>query len=177
MRAAIIAIVFLLTSASASGQEPQRRLFRCTDGKTLSYVSVPVVGATCVGFASQGSGGPALRSGYVYSYVTNGVRHYKSSPPSDGIEFRTIRYQYVQGAPQQQAIKPRAFRGFGCTSDCSGHQAGYDWAEQRGIDHPDECGGRSQSFIEGCQAFAQEAQEEMIESGECEDADADELCD
>lgn len=25
------------------------------------------------------------------------------------------------------------FDGYDCTEDCSGHQAGYDWAEQNGI--------------------------------------------
>lgn len=40
--------------------------------------------------------------------------------------------------------------------DCSGHQAGYDWAEQRDIDDEDDCGGNSESFIEGCKAFVQE---------------------
>lgn len=46
------------------------------------------------------------------------------------------------------------FGGYECTEDCSGHQAGYDWAEEHGIDDPDTCGGKSQSFIEGCMAFA-----------------------
>lgn len=50
----------------------------------------------------------------------------------------------------------QSFYGYGCTEDCSGHQAGYDWAEQNSISTPDECGGNSQSFIEGCQAYADE---------------------
>lgn len=47
-------------------------------------------------------------------------------------------------------------RGYPCTHDCSGHEAGREWAERRGIDDPDDCGGNSQSFIEGCQAYAEE---------------------
>jgi len=43
-----------------------------------------------------------------------------------------------------------------CTEDCSGHEAGYDWAEEKGISDPDDCGGNSQSFIEGCEAYANE---------------------
>lgn len=48
----------------------------------------------------------------------------------------------------------------GCTSDCSGHDAGYEWAENNGITDAGECGGNSQSFIEGCEAYAEEAQED-----------------
>lgn len=43
----------------------------------------------------------------------------------------------------------------GCTDDCSGHQAGYDWAESKGITDPSDCSGNSQSFIEGCQVYAE----------------------
>lgn len=43
-----------------------------------------------------------------------------------------------------------------CTNDCSGHEAGYEWAEESGIDDPYNCGGNSQSFIEGCEAYANE---------------------
>ena len=43
-----------------------------------------------------------------------------------------------------------------CTDDCSGHEAGYQWAEGNGVTDPDDCGGNSQSFIEGCLAYAEE---------------------
>lgn len=43
-----------------------------------------------------------------------------------------------------------------CTDDCSGHKAGYDWAEKKGISDPSDCGGNSTSFIEGCEAYANE---------------------
>lgn len=47
-------------------------------------------------------------------------------------------------------------RGYPCTDDCSGHEAGYEWAEEHNIEDPDDCGGSSQSFTEGCQAYAEE---------------------
>ncbi|MCK5588831.1 MAG: hypothetical protein KAI16_00785 [Candidatus Pacebacteria bacterium] len=47
------------------------------------------------------------------------------------------------------------FGGYGCTEDCGGHEAGYDWAEEKGIDDPDDCGGNSNSFIEGCMSYAE----------------------
>ncbi len=59
-------------------------------------------------------------------------------------------------ASEREATEPLRFRGYECTQDCSGHRAGYDWAARRSISDPDACGGRSQSFIEGCRAYAGE---------------------
>lgn len=58
------------------------------------------------------------------------------------------------------AARAQDFMGYPCTQDCSGHRAGYDWAEDKGITDPDECGGHSNSFIEGCRSYAQEQQDE-----------------
>ena len=55
----------------------------------------------------------------------------------------------------------QSFLGYPCTVDCSGHEAGYEWAEQNGVDSAWGCGGNSNSFIEGCQAWAEEQQEEQ----------------
>ena len=57
------------------------------------------------------------------------------------------------------------FGGYECTVDCSGHEAGYAWAERNSIDDEDDCGGNSQSFIEGCQAYVEENAEEKTEEG------------
>ena len=38
----------------------------------------------------------------------------------------------------------------------SGHYAGYEWAE---TNNPGSCGGRSQSFIEGCEDYQQQESE------------------
>lgn len=46
--------------------------------------------------------------------------------------------------------------GYLCTVNCSGHEAGYQWAEEHGITDPSECSGNSTSFIEGCEAYAEE---------------------
>jgi hypothetical protein len=43
---------------------------------------------------------------------------------------------------------------FDCTEDCSGHDAGYQWAQDNGIEDAGDCGGNSNSFIEGCEAYA-----------------------
>jgi hypothetical protein len=44
------------------------------------------------------------------------------------------------------------FRGYPCTQDCSGHRAGYEWAQRKGLTSADQCGGKSNSFIEGCRS-------------------------
>lgn len=44
-----------------------------------------------------------------------------------------------------------------------GHDAGYEWAQEQGITDPDDCGGNSQSFIEGCEEAAEEAADEEDE--------------
>lgn len=75
------------------------------------------------------------------------------------------------GAQQARPIKPsiadertdvqadalanehRHFHGYVCSDDCSGHRAGYDWAERKGITLEDDCPDDSNSFFEGCLAY------------------------
>ena len=69
------------------------------------------------------------------------------------------------------ALGQSYFGSYPCTSDCSGHEAGYNWAEQKGIDQADDCGGNSRSFIEGCRAYVEE---NYGDDDEDEDVDDDE---
>jgi hypothetical protein len=69
---------------------------------------------------------------------------------------------YQSAAPQQGP----SLHSYDCTQDCSGHDAGYQWAEENGITDPDECDGNSESFIEGCQAYAEEQSDENEETEE-----------
>lgn len=50
------------------------------------------------------------------------------------------------------------FNGYPCTVDCSGHEAGYDWAQEHGItqDDVDNYSGNSNSFMEGMQSYIDE---------------------
>jgi hypothetical protein len=50
---------------------------------------------------------------------------------------------------------PKTFNGYTCTGDCSGHEAGYEWAERKGINNADDCSGNSNSFIEGCISYVE----------------------
>jgi len=47
-----------------------------------------------------------------------------------------------------------------CTIDCSGHEAGAEWAEDNDIDDPDDCDGNSNSFIEGCRTYVEDKLED-----------------
>jgi hypothetical protein len=53
---------------------------------------------------------------------------------------------------QELTEQPFMYKGYPCTKDCSGHMAGYAWAERNGIDDEDYCGGSSNSFWEGCKS-------------------------
>lgn len=53
---------------------------------------------------------------------------------------------------------PRTFARYDCTVDCSGHEAGYRWAELHDINDEDDCDtaalhSNSSSFGEGCKAY------------------------
>lgn len=50
----------------------------------------------------------------------------------------------------------QAFGGYECTEDCSGHKAGYDWAEENDVTDESDCSGNSTSFNEGCQAYVED---------------------
>lgn len=57
----------------------------------------------------------------------------------------------------QEYVKSKYYFGeYKCDSDCSGHYAGYDWAEEKGITSKEDCVGNSQSFIEGCKVYVEE---------------------
>jgi hypothetical protein len=49
---------------------------------------------------------------------------------------------------------PLLFHGYACGNDCISHQQGYAWASAHKISNPVDCRGTSESFIEGCRAFA-----------------------
>lgn len=87
---------------------------------------------------------------------SNGIPHYINYPRA-GCDELLVRVT-IQQSTLQPVTVPR-FQGYGCTSDCSGHTAGYQWAERNGIGSPDDCSGRSQSFVEGCMAYAEEQME------------------
>lgn len=79
------------------------------------------------------------------------------------------------------ALAPaQTFHDDECTEDCSGHEAGYEWAEDNDITDAADCDGNSDSFNEGCETWVEEnstGDEQAIEDGDCEDEDEDGYCD
>jgi hypothetical protein len=86
-------------------------------------------------------------------FDSEGTSHYLDYPRA-GCDELLVRVP-IQQSGLRPITTPR-FHGYACNSDCSGHTAGYEWAERQGIDSPDDCSGRSQSFVEGCRAYAEE---------------------
>lgn len=87
----------------------------------------------------------------VYSCMRDGIRHYMSSyPKPTDSDCRAITYIRKE-APRP--VGASGFHGYVCKSDCSGHRAGYEWAQRRGASGYTSCTGNSQSFIEGCRAY------------------------
>jgi hypothetical protein len=62
-----------------------------------------------------------------------------------------ISIVFALGAVSAGVAQGQTFEGYDCIDDCSGHAAGYRWAEMNGLIDPNECpAGNSQSFYEGC---------------------------
>ena len=80
----------------------------------------------------------------------DGVTLYTSNPAAGCVVVS------VYGMAPAALPRPRLAAGhYTCTSDCSGHRAGYEWARNRGIAEAYQCSGNSQSFINGCIAFTE----------------------
>lgn len=69
------------------------------------------------------------------------------------------------------AGQDRHFGGYECTDDCSGHAAGYRWAEENSITDPSRCPlrGNRVSFYEGCLAYTEDPSRGADEDDEGDD--------
>jgi len=64
----------------------------------------------------------------------------------------------AETAPRIEPTPAETFAGNDCTFDCSSHEAGYRWAEKKGIQDGDDCEiagehSNSPSFAEGCKSY------------------------
>lgn len=114
----------------------------------LAYRRLEANGANQQAEALQAAQASYLRSVEMVNEVNSGIRSAKSLSPEE-----IAVYQLFSAAT---TVQKSTFHGDSCRDDCSGHEAGYRWAEDNDIDDPDDCGGNSASFIEGCQAWAEE---------------------
>jgi hypothetical protein len=65
------------------------------------------------------------------------------------------------------------FGGYECTDDCSGHAAGYRWAEAHHITNASNCplNGNATSFYEGCLVYVEDPNRGADEDDDDEDID------
>jgi hypothetical protein len=75
----------------------------------------------------------------------------------------------VIGMMGSGAAMADSFGGNACKTDCSGHQAGYNWAQQNGISDESACKSNSNSFNEGCRTFVEENSTSKSESPQDDD--------
>ncbi|MGY0574036.1 hypothetical protein ACTGJ9_025650 [Bradyrhizobium sp. RDM12] len=66
----------------------------------------------------------------------------------------------------------REFGGYDCSDDCSGHAAGYRWAEAHNVTSESSCPlrGNGMSFYEGCLVYVEDP-----DRGADEDDDGDDI--
>lgn len=88
--------------------------------------------------------------------ATGGLRQTTSDPTADPASSSGTSRSSGTTMGSEATSGTLTFHGYECTVDCSGHEAGYQWAEEHDITDPDDCGGNSESFIEGCKAYAEE---------------------
>ncbi|HEX4117957.1 MAG TPA: hypothetical protein VHX99_04080 [Rhizomicrobium sp.] len=82
----------------------------------------------------------------------------KASPPAQAATAKSTLAKAADAGHTPHPIAPIVdedlFHGWKCGGgDCSTHQAGYAWAAEHKIVNPQNCQGKSESFIEGCWAF------------------------
>jgi hypothetical protein len=71
----------------------------------------------------------------------------------------TLVLCFAASAVRAVEAQTRTFGGYACTLDCSGHRAGYQWAESHHVADADECEKilertpNRTSFYEGCMTY------------------------
>lgn len=84
-----------------------------------------------------------------------------------------IAWAIVAGFATSELAQADTFAGYSCLTDCSAHEAGYEWAEQHGVDDESNCNTPSQSFNEGCAAYVEENAASPPSSAQDDDDDSD----
>ena len=115
----------------------------------LVLLALPPLGAAGAAFVFLGVAAVGL--------VAAGLGAISVQTPADQDR---VTVEELQVGRDLSGLTYRDLRGTaGCSSStCAGHEAGWRWAADHDIAAPDDCGGRSQSFEEGCRAWAEESQ-------------------
>jgi hypothetical protein len=97
-----------------------------------------------------------LLSSYSTASAENGMDAYIDGVLRMGImkPKAPIRVPSGDGGYTQTPGGGQTFGGYDCSDDCSGHKAGFEWAERNDITDEYDCASKSVSFNEGCAAYA-----------------------
>lgn len=93
---------------------------------------------------------------FIFSLLILGGIIYATSNRGDDPPSPSPSHSAADDDSDSPASAGLTFHGYDCTVDCSGHEAGYQWAEEHDITDEDDCDGNSESLIEGCKAYVQE---------------------
>jgi hypothetical protein len=105
----------------------------------------------------------ACTSSAASDYDADEPTGYAASSEDDEAELASIaRAEFDEDKAREDARQEAADDGYSgsCTSDCSGHEAGYSWAAD---DHDDYGTSSSPSFDEGQEAFEEAVEEKLAE--------------
>jgi hypothetical protein len=100
--------------------------------------------------------------GCAHSAQQEAKSHTQAGDASGTTAFQTQTQTTTKAS--EAGAQPPTFHGYRCTLSCEGHERGYEWAEEKGIDDPETCysGERlseptNSSFGEGCEAYVVES--------------------
>ena len=85
-------------------------------------------------------------------FISNSSNNSAPSKSTDSYESSNDSSNYEQEVREE----PEEFHGYECSDDCSGHDAGYEWADENGVCDEYFDGGNSESFAEGVRIYAEE---------------------
>lgn len=93
----------------------------------------------------------------VLRYERSVARESTPSTPATALDAATTAKPVKPAARAKPVVRRWEFGGYPCRGDdCSDDMAGYRWAQANGIADPDDCTGKSGSFIEGCRVYARQ---------------------
>lgn len=78
------------------------------------------------------------------------------APSDETTEYTDSSYDDSIPVEEEPTYSGNEFNGYPCIGDCSGHEAGYQWAEENSITDEYDCSTPSNSFNEGCQSYVEE---------------------
>ena len=89
--------------------------------------------------------------------ISQGIQYAKENDVRDIVicEYKFDDNDISEESCQEYVKSKYYFSEYKCEDDCSGHYAGYEWAEENNISGEDDCAGNSQSFMEGCKVFVE----------------------